>query len=198
MGLGTWPLVGAEATEAVLAGIDAGYRQIGHGLDLRQRGRRRRALAQSGVPRGDLFVTTKLRGNDQVSGDIRGALEASLDRLGLERLDLYLIHWPLPRIDPLRRDVRGHAVLPRRRPGAVRRSLQLPRAPLAPRRRGDGGGPGGEPDPDGPVAHPDKGAGGERRTCVLTSRGARSDARTCSATRSCSISRDGSDALRRR
>mgnify|MGYP000281695645 CR=1 FL=1 len=48
---------------------------------------------------GDLFVTTKLRGNDQVSGDIRGALEASLDRLGLDRLDLYLIHWPLPRID---------------------------------------------------------------------------------------------------
>ncbi|NKR26815.1 2,5-didehydrogluconate reductase [Prescottella equi] len=99
MGLGTWPLVGAEATEAVLAGIDAGYRQIDTASIYGNEDAVGAALAQSGVPRGDLFVTTKLRGNDQVSGDIRGALEASLDRLGLERLDLYLIHWPLPRID---------------------------------------------------------------------------------------------------
>ena len=56
-------------------------------------------MAESGLPREELFVTTKLRGNDQVSGDIRGALEQSLERLGLDQLDLFLIHWPLPRID---------------------------------------------------------------------------------------------------
>ena len=99
IGLGTWPLVGADATNSVLSGIEAGYRLVDTAAIYGNEGAVGVALAESGVPREELFVTTKLRGNDQVSGDIRGALEQSLELLGLDQLDLFLIHWPLPRID---------------------------------------------------------------------------------------------------
>ncbi|MGU3584661.1 aldo/keto reductase [Rhodococcus sp. C26F] len=99
MGLGTWPLVGAEATKSVLSGIEAGYRLIDTASIYGNEDAVGVALAESGLPRDELFVTTKIRGNDQVSGNVRGALERSLENLGLDRLDLYLIHWPLPRID---------------------------------------------------------------------------------------------------
>lgn len=99
IGLGTWPLVGDDATRAVLAGIDAGYRLIDTATVYENEDAVGAALATCGVPRDELFVTTKLRGGDQVSGDIRGAVERSLTRLGLDHLDLFLIHWPLPRLD---------------------------------------------------------------------------------------------------
>jgi 2,5-diketo-D-gluconate reductase A len=99
MGLGTWPLVEAEATKSVLSGIEAGYRLIDTASIYGNEDAVGVALAESGLPRDELFVTTKIRGNDQVSGDVRGALERSLENLGLDRVDLYLIHWPLPRID---------------------------------------------------------------------------------------------------
>ncbi|MGX7727647.1 aldo/keto reductase [Rhodococcus sp. 2H158] len=99
LGLGTWPLVGPDATRAVLAGIEAGYRLIDTAAIYGNEDAVGAALAACGVPRDDLFVTTKLRGSDHVSGDVRGAVERSLERLGLERLDLFLIHWPLPRFD---------------------------------------------------------------------------------------------------
>ncbi|RZL81172.1 MAG: aldo/keto reductase [Rhodococcus sp. (in: high G+C Gram-positive bacteria)] len=99
LGLGTWPLTGADATRAVLAGVEAGYRLIDTAAIYENEDAVGVAIGECGVPRDDLFVTTKLRGSDHVSGDIRGALERSLERLGLERLDLFLIHWPLPRLD---------------------------------------------------------------------------------------------------
>ncbi|GAA4477299.1 aldo/keto reductase [Rhodococcus olei] len=99
IGLGTWPLVGSDATRSVLAAIESGYRLIDTASIYGNEDAVGVALAESGVPRDDLLVTTKIRGNDQVSGDIRGALERSLENLKLDRLDLYLIHWPLPRID---------------------------------------------------------------------------------------------------
>lgn len=99
IGLGTWPLTGADATRSVLSGIESGYRLIDTASIYRNEDAVGVALAESGLPRDDLFVTTKIRGNDQVSGDVRGALERSLENLNLDRLDLYLIHWPLPRID---------------------------------------------------------------------------------------------------
>jgi len=99
IGLGTWPLTGTAATDAVLAGIDAGYRLIDTAAIYDNEDAVGTALATCGVPRDELFVTTKLRGSDHISGDIRGAVERSLDRLGLDHLDLFLIHWPLPRFD---------------------------------------------------------------------------------------------------
>lgn len=99
IGLGTWPLVGQDATTAVLSGIESGYRLIDTATIYDNEDAVGVALSESGVPRDELFVTTKLRGGDHVSGDIRGAVERSLDMLGLEYLDLFLIHWPLPRLD---------------------------------------------------------------------------------------------------
>lgn len=99
IGLGTWPLVGPDATAAVLAGLESGYRLIDTATIYDNEDAVGAALSTCGVDRAELFVTTKLRGRDHVSGDIRGAVERSLDRLGLDHLDLFLIHWPLPRLD---------------------------------------------------------------------------------------------------
>ena len=99
LGLGTWPLTGPEATRAVLSGIEAGYRLIDTAAIYGNEDAVGAALAKCGLPRDELFVTTKLRGSDHLSGDIRGAVERSLKTLGLDRLDLFLIHWPLPRHD---------------------------------------------------------------------------------------------------
>jgi 2,5-diketo-D-gluconate reductase A len=99
LGLGTWPLTGPDATRAVLSGIEAGYRLIDTAAIYGNEDAVGAALAECGLPRDELFVTTKLRGSDHVSGDIRGAVERSLKSLGLDRLDLFLIHWPLPRHD---------------------------------------------------------------------------------------------------
>ena len=99
LGLGTWPLTGPDATRAVLSGIEAGYRLVDTATVYDNEDAVGVALAECGLPREELFVTTKLRGSDHVSGDIRGAVERSLKTLGLDRLDLFLIHWPLPRHD---------------------------------------------------------------------------------------------------
>ncbi|MHA4848064.1 aldo/keto reductase [Rhodococcus sp. MSC1_016] len=99
LGLGTWPLTGPDATRAVLSGIEAGYRLVDTATIYDNEEAVGVALAECGLPREELFVTTKLRGSDHVSGDIRGAVERSLKNLGLDRLDLFLIHWPLPRHD---------------------------------------------------------------------------------------------------
>ena len=53
-----------------------------------------RGIAKCGVPRKDLFITTKIWNNAQRLGDVEGAFQRSLDRLGLDYIDLYLIHWP--------------------------------------------------------------------------------------------------------
>ncbi len=99
IGLGTWPLVDEPATRAVRAAIDLGYRHVDTAAIYGNEDAVGRAVAQSGVAREELFVTSKLRGTDHISGDIRGAVERSLQRLGLDYLDLYLVHWPLPRYD---------------------------------------------------------------------------------------------------
>ncbi|WKN54378.1 aldo/keto reductase [Rhodococcus opacus] len=99
LGLGTWPLTGPDATRAVLSGIEAGYRLVDTATIYDNEDAVGVALAECGLPREELFVTTKLRGSDHVSGDIRGAVERGLKNLGLDRLDLFLIHWPLPRHD---------------------------------------------------------------------------------------------------
>jgi 2,5-diketo-D-gluconate reductase A len=99
IGLGTWPLTGPAATATVLTGIESGYRLIDTAAIYDNEDAVGVALATCGVPRDELFITTKLRGSDHVAGNIRGAVERSLDRLGLDYLDLFLIHWPLPRLD---------------------------------------------------------------------------------------------------
>ncbi|MGH3352797.1 MAG: aldo/keto reductase [Nocardioides sp.] len=98
MGLGTWPLTGDDATSIVRNGIEAGYRLIDTAAVYENEEAVGRGVRESGL-RDQLLITSKLRGRDHLSGKIREAVEESLRRLGVERIDLYLIHWPLPRFD---------------------------------------------------------------------------------------------------
>lgn len=99
IGLGTWPLDDDQAEAVVADAIAAGYRHVDTAVRYGNETGVGRALAASGLPRDQLFVTTKLDGDFQ--GDDRAVegLERSLERLGLAQVDLLLIHWPLPRRD---------------------------------------------------------------------------------------------------
>jgi diketogulonate reductase-like aldo/keto reductase len=89
-------LRGDEATRAVESGLEVGFRHLDTASKYENEDAVGRAIRSSGVPRDELFVTTKLRGADMRDGEIERALDGSLSALGLEYVDLYLIHWPLP------------------------------------------------------------------------------------------------------
>lgn len=97
IGFGTYPLAGDEAVQAVDGALAAGYRLIDTAVNYRNEEEVGRALGRSGVPRDDVRVTTKLPGRDHGYDETLRSCRESLGRLGLDYLDLYLIHWPLPR-----------------------------------------------------------------------------------------------------
>ncbi|MDP9396458.1 MAG: aldo/keto reductase [Actinomycetota bacterium] len=92
LGLGTWQLRGDAAREAVLAALDAGYRHLDTATMYGNEREIGEALRESGLPREEIFLTTKLP--PQQAGRERQTLEASLAALGLDAVDLWLIHWP--------------------------------------------------------------------------------------------------------
>lgn len=92
LGLGTWEATGNEAYEAVSTALALGYRHIDTATMYGNEQQVGRALAESGVARDEVFVTTKLPPGR--AGAERATLEASLAALGLEHVDLWLIHWP--------------------------------------------------------------------------------------------------------
>ncbi|MCQ8781466.1 aldo/keto reductase [Mangrovibrevibacter kandeliae] len=96
LGFGVWQIPDDEASEAVKTALEAGYRSIDTAMIYRNEAGVGRAIAESGVARNDLFVTTKLWNEDQGYDTTLRAFDASLERLGLEHIDLYLIHWPMP------------------------------------------------------------------------------------------------------
>jgi len=99
LGLGTWPMDDPEAERAVGAAIEAGYRLIDTAARYGNERGVGRAVAAAAVPRGELFVTTKLRGSQHGRDEALAGFEESRARLGLDHVDLYLIHWPLPGLD---------------------------------------------------------------------------------------------------
>jgi 2,5-diketo-D-gluconate reductase A len=99
IGLGTWPLNDDEATAAVSAVLAQGYRLIDTAARYENEVGVGRGIAAAGVAREELFVTTKLRGRDHGYDETRAALLRSLEKLGLGYVDLFLIHWPLPRVN---------------------------------------------------------------------------------------------------
>jgi 2,5-diketo-D-gluconate reductase A len=99
IGFGTWPLDDDAAEKAVTSALELGYRLVDTATNYRNETGVGRAVARSAVPRGSIVVTTKLPGRDHGYDGTLAAFEASRSRLGLERVDLYLIHWPLPRVD---------------------------------------------------------------------------------------------------
>ncbi|MFF4101670.1 aldo/keto reductase [Streptomyces sp. NPDC001903] len=99
LGYGVFQVPDSEAAQAVGAALEAGYRSIDTAAAYRNESGTGRAIAASGVPREDLFVTTKLwndRSRTWRRDDVLRALDDSLGKLGLDHLDLYLIHWPRP------------------------------------------------------------------------------------------------------
>ncbi len=99
LGFGVWQVPDAEAETAVAAALEAGYRSIDTAAIYGNEKGTGRAVARSGVPREDLFVTTKLWNSDQGYDSTLKAFDTSLAKLGLDYVDLYLIHWPTPARD---------------------------------------------------------------------------------------------------
>lgn len=109
MGLGTWQARGTEAYDATLRALQLGYRHLDTAKMYGNEEQVGRAMADSGVPREDVFLTTKLPPDD--AGREAATLRESLSRLGTDHLDLWLIHWPPSRgagVDAWRAFVDAH------------------------------------------------------------------------------------------
>lgn len=96
LGFGVWQVPDDEVTVAVRTAFEAGYRSIDTAAAYRNEEGTGKAIAESGIPREELFVTTKLNNPDQGYDSTLRAFDDSLARLNLEYVDLYLIHWPRP------------------------------------------------------------------------------------------------------
>ncbi|MEE6296159.1 aldo/keto reductase [Georgenia wangjunii] len=99
LGLGTYPMDDDVAPTAVRHALEAGYRLVDTAASYGNEAAVGRGIAASDVPRSELVVTTKLRGADQGYSSALAAFERSRAALGLDYVDVYLIHWPLPRLD---------------------------------------------------------------------------------------------------
>lgn len=99
LGFGVWQVPDDEAATAVATALEAGYRSIDTAAIYQNERGTGQAVAASGIPREELFVTTKLWNSDQGYDATMRAFDASLEKLGLDHVDLYLIHWPLPSKD---------------------------------------------------------------------------------------------------
>jgi diketogulonate reductase-like aldo/keto reductase len=99
LGFGVWQVPDDEAETAVRTALDAGYRSIDTAAVYGNEEGTGKALAGSRLPREELFVTTKLWNSDQGYDAALRAFDDSLRRLGLDHVDLYLIHWPAPAKD---------------------------------------------------------------------------------------------------
>ncbi|MUK89815.1 aldo/keto reductase [Ornithinibacillus sp. L9] len=99
LGFGVWQVPDEEATPAVAKALEVGYRSIDTAKVYQNENGVGRALAASDIPREELFITTKVWNSDQGYENTLKAFDASLERLGLDYVDLYLIHWPTPEFD---------------------------------------------------------------------------------------------------
>jgi 2,5-diketo-D-gluconate reductase A len=99
LGYGVFKVPLDETKAAVSTAFEAGYRSIDTAAMYRNEEGVGQAIADSGLPREDLFITTKLNNDAHGYDNARAAFHESLGKLGLDYLDLYLIHWPLPATD---------------------------------------------------------------------------------------------------
>ncbi|MFD0206620.1 MULTISPECIES: aldo/keto reductase [Saccharothrix] len=99
LGFGVFQVSIEDTYAAVTEALRVGYRSIDTAAAYRNEQPVGRAVADSSVPRDDIFVTTKLWNSDQGYDEALRAFDTSADRLGLDRVDLYLVHWPAPKQD---------------------------------------------------------------------------------------------------
>ena len=99
LGFGVFLVPPEETKQAVTEALDAGYRLIDTAQGYRNEEGVGAAIAESDVPRDELFITTKLTNSEQGYDTTLAAFDGSMDKLGIDVLDLFLIHWPLPMFD---------------------------------------------------------------------------------------------------
>lgn len=96
IGLGTYGLRGEAGTAAVVSALEQGYRLLDTAVNYENEGEVGEAIRRSGLPRDEVLVTSKIPGRHHRYDDAVASTKASLERLGLDHLDLHLIHWPNP------------------------------------------------------------------------------------------------------
>jgi 2,5-diketo-D-gluconate reductase A len=99
LGYGVFQVPPAETERAVSEALEIGYRHIDTAAIYGNEEGVGAAIAASGIPRGELFITTKLWNDRHDGEEPRAAIGESLEKLGLEQVDLYLVHWPTPAKD---------------------------------------------------------------------------------------------------
>ncbi|MFA7668308.1 MAG: aldo/keto reductase [Burkholderiaceae bacterium] len=96
LGLGTWQIPDDSVTQVIRQAVELGYRSIDTAAFYHNETGVGRGIKECGIPREELFITTKLWNDSHAHGLSRPAFESSLKHLGLDYVDLYLIHWPAP------------------------------------------------------------------------------------------------------
>ena len=99
IGFGTYPLKGADGIDAMVSALEAGYRLLDTAVNYGNEEEVGEALRRSGVPREDVAIATKIPGRFHAKSLALESLRDSADRLGVDRLDVALIHWPNPSQD---------------------------------------------------------------------------------------------------
>ena len=99
IGFGTYPLKDDEAVGTIVSAIEAGYRLLDTAVNYGNEQEVGAAVRASGLPREELYVASKIPGRDHGYDDAIASVHGSLERLGLDYLDLHLIHWPNPSVD---------------------------------------------------------------------------------------------------
>jgi len=138
LGFGTWLLEGDDAYDGVRDALEIGYRHIDTARAYENEQEVGRAIADSGLDRGELWITTKIWTSEFAAGDLERAAEDSLRNLRVDHVDLLLLHWPSPEVPleeslgalaRLREDGRiGHAGVSNFPAGMLQRALEM--APL--------------------------------------------------------------------
>jgi 2,5-diketo-D-gluconate reductase A len=98
IGFGTYPLKGDDGIEAIRSAIETGYRLLDTAVNYENEREVGEAIRRSGVARDEIQVASKIPGRHHAYDDAVGSVKGSLERLGLDYLDLHLIHWPIPRV----------------------------------------------------------------------------------------------------
>ncbi len=96
LGLGTYPMRGGDAVDAIVSALDVGYRLVDTAVNYENETEVGDAVRRSRVPRDEIVVTSKLPGRHHAYDQAIASAKESVQRLGLDHLDLYLIHWPNP------------------------------------------------------------------------------------------------------
>lgn len=99
VGFGVWKIADEDAAKTVQTAIDKGYRLIDTAMIYKNEAGVGKALAQTAIAREDLFITTKVWNADHGYDNTLDAFDTSLEKLGLDYVDLYLVHWPTPMYD---------------------------------------------------------------------------------------------------